>query len=1663
MYKKGNKILASLIVFIMLLANVSTTAFQLGGIIAADFELNTQNSKTNHANVEFDSYFIDGEKAVHDVTKNIGEDNKIVAKISVKEAGYLKDARVEFVDSNYTVSDQTDSDKVAKIENNAITLNQINASEDTVIELPFIFKHGTTVNLNQFDKTSSVKFTAIYVDNNGKENNIKKEIKLGLKWTANVEEELTAEITKYIPYNINEKKGIIMQMLVSKDVKENKLPIKESNIEILVPQINGVNPKDVTVFSDETMEFTFDKQNNKLVINTKNDANENNEITWSENSKKDYVVTYTYPETAISENETAISIKAKSDTIVYSYNNQSLTSEYEQEVTLKEKVGDIVDFTVNTADTLSKGYAYANYNREEKLETPYTQKVTANISMVDLVDELTFNMTKDIFTVGEKTFEANSYYKTLRIAKAEFNKFFGEDGFVKIYKGEENIATIDKTVEDENIIVELNADEISVETSKPVVEGKLVFELDKAIKGDTIYEKSQFEHFENLSTKTILIAKNSDTVIVEKQVDTTTGLVEPLAQTELVINNKDLSTVVTNENVELRAILKTNSEYNKLFVNPTIVINIPNYIKNINVKNVQLMFDDELTIKDWKLEGNQIIVELEGAQTNYSIGSSYGGTNIVITADLTANNLTPNTTDKVTMTTTSNGEEIVSKLDINFIAPSGLVAVNTISNFAEGQEIMALTEDESATLEVEAPSRTATEEIQIINNYNNPIENVSILGRTLTEGTTNTETGENLNNTLNTRMTSAISTEADATIYYSANGNATNDLNNNENGWRADVNEVDTVRSYLILMNNEAMNTGDTATFTYDMEIPENLSYSQTATSLYSVNFDNVQEEQTMPDRVMSRMATLSTGIAPELEVTLNSSAPQNSVVRNGQYITFTATVRNTSSVDAQNTKLKVTAPSETTYAIERVNDDGITIVELTTDASQVTDPENSIVCEYKTKHTEYKEENFFTGYDDIEGEERIIDIGTIKAGEQVKVEYILKIENVLEAETASFTDNDGHSHTDGQEKDLILTTTARAIADDMQKEVSSNEYKLQLKEAELGLLVSRDKTTDSVLIKGDEITYTAKVSQISNHDSINNVVVTMQIPQGLTIKSANVENIVDSESQITSNYNIDNNNNTVQFTINKMDVGNELNCNVVTEVGNALGEISAVATATANGIQYNGNILKNVVSKVDFEITQSRIDNPYVKELNEITFEYVVKNTSEVYAQDFTLENIIPDAMEAVSIETVVEDDSIVLKPDIEDGKIIETRTFKPGQTIKFRITMKAKLLPDGQTTKTFENYATIYGQGFDTKTSNKVNVTIEYNEDAHRTVDPNNPDNPYNPTVKKIISGIAWLDKNNDGERNDDEELIAGMEVRLLNKENNEVIKTTTTSSSGEYTFTELEKGEYLVVFLYNSAKYDLTEYKKSGISQSTNSDVIDVTMNIDGTDRTVAISDTIRIKKSNARNIDIGLIESNKSDLKLDKYISSITLTYGNTVKTYDYENAKLAKVEIPAKELSNATVIVNYKIVVTNEGAIGNYVKKIVDYVPSGMKFNSELNRDWYQSTNGDLYNSSLANVKLESGESKEVTLTLTKQMTDSNTGIVNNNAELYEVYNEEGIKDIDSTPANKISGEDDMSAADVVISVKTGDAVIYTLIISTVILAIIGVAVFYIRKHLLRKM
>ena len=131
---------------------------------------------------------------------------------------------------------------------------------------------------------------------------------------------------------------------------------------------------------------------------------------------------------------------------------------------------------------------------------------------------------------------------------------------------------------------------------------------------------------------------------------------------------------------------------------------------------------------------------------------------------------------------------------------------------------------------------------------------------------------------------------------------------------------------------------------------------------------------------------------------------------------------------------------------------------------------------------------------------------------------------------------------------------------------------------------------------------------------------------------------------------------------------------------------------------------------------------------------------------------------------------------------------------------------------------------------------------------------------------------------------------------------------------------------------------------------------------------------------------------------------------------------------------------------------------MDYIPEGYIFDSELNKGWIQE--GDtLYNTSLANDEIAPNEERSVTLILTKTMKDSQVGNYINTAELGETYNSRGVADINSTVGNKQQGENDMSSAELIISISTGEVVMYVGLTLSLI-TIIAVGIYFIKKKVL---
>lgn len=215
------------------------------------------------------------------------------------------------------------------------------------------------------------------------------------------------------------------------------------------------------------------------------------------------------------------------------------------------------------------------------------------------------------------------------------------------------------------------------------------------------------------------------------------------------------------------------------------------------------------------------------------------------------------------------------------------------------------------------------------------------------------------------------------------------------------------------------------------------------------------------------------------------------------------------------------------------------------------------------------------------------------------------------------------------------------------------------------------------------------------------------------------------------------------------------------------------------------------------------------------------------------------------------------------------------------------------------------------------------------------------------------------------------------------------------------------------------------------------------------------------NNQENLDKENTEKPEFDLSLTQSLKKVTVTTAEGTTTYDYKDTNFAKVEIHSKYMNGSTVTFEYEITVKNEGTIAGYARKIADYLPKGVQFNSELNKEWYVGEDGNIYSVALIDKLLQPEDTATLKLILTKQMTNDNTGTITNIAEIYEATNEANVKDINSTPADKKEGQNDMAKVEVLVAVKTGTIIIYITLVITV-LTILGYGIIRVKKITLKK-
>lgn len=1659
MEKILEKVIALILVIILVSANMLILGEYTIAYALSDEELSEQDAKTNQKNVEFNAYF-DGE--THNKTFEIGDEGaKIYVNVKVNNAGYLENGTIEFLNTNFKLKDGITNENIQSVDvnTNKIVLNKLNNGSDVTIELPIEILKNDNVTLDYFNKETSTKFTGKYVDGNGKEKDVQKEIVNKLSWKGNAEIEITVNPEKFVPFATNGNYGAMVQVRVNSKIKDNSIPIKSTNIEITVPTINNIKPTSVNVISTRTTatngktdgldfinsNYSYDIENGKVVINT---SNLQDSISWIKNSDDEYLVTYLFEGQEIYNLAKASGIDsqilAKANITVYNNEEKIVSKDATCQIKFTETKGTLTDFDLNVPNQMSKGYIYANYDAKEKVETEYyttyiatvnSSKLTTSIEIIQSYDKfLTAENAEGSSTVNGKNY---TYNKRVEVNQAEFNKILGQDGTITV-KNEngEVLGTINKETKIDNGVYILdisdkNNNKLDIVTSAPITEGQLKIKVVKAISGNLEYSKEQMKEFTKM--KMDFTGKTNTTTYTAWKENL---LKEPETKVELEVNKKDLTTVVKNENVEIRAVLDTSSEYNALFENPTLKITLPSYIEKIDLKSTNILLSNGLKIKSSQIKeenGHKVIyVNIEGKQSEYTIDAEYKGAIVVLNTDITLDTLTPSGENKITLEYT-NENDVATKTNgsveqiINYVAPTGVVAANKISNYKDNMPQVESISGETKTVEIDTYSskRTITINGTVVNNYPNDISNIVILGRIPASGNKKIDTNEELGSNFTTPLSTAVGLSgvdnSNYTVYYSDNENATRDLQDSNNGWSTTAKTSS--KSYLIVFSDSyKMGKGSKIDFAYNAEIPEKLEPSQSAFTMYKVYYNNNSEIGNIDENKVSSIIGVNTKEGPKLEVNISSTAE---TVREGQYIRMDVEVKNVGQADVSGVKLTAERPEYVTFLNYGIGN----------------------------------------GFYELNEDEHVIDVGDIAISETKNVSYYIKIDDDTTIIDPSLEDSMSHDEYNEylQNKKKFpkeIINIVYVSSDEFTEKVKSNEYKMQVQDGKISINTFSYMASDEVLKVGDTIRYGINIKNISKSGDISNCLVKIQLPNGLKFESAEVKDNWTDDGGISDIAVYDEENNIVTINIGTLNIKKTIE--IRAKIDKLEGAFSIMPTITAdNTEEHYSNIIEHKSEKAKLQISELTISPRYISENENVTYKFSIKNNGESVARGIKIVDQLPEGLEFVEAKYVYAEKEQKITT-LKDGKVQFTvNVLEPGQSIEVSIVAKAELLPDKNDKEVF-NKVSVSAMSFDEVQTNEVSCIIEYDEDIH------NGSGGGTTTKNHKISGTAWIDDNMNGRRDTEEQRLGNIQVVLLDKNAGSIVKDpdsneqkiTTTTQTGTYQFTNIPNGEYLVVFLYDSSNYSLTEYKKDGVDEGFNSDVIDVNITLEGKRRIAAITDTIVVNGGNVRDIDIGVYTANKFDLSLDKTVSKITLTTPTIgTKTYEYNN-QVGKVEVLGQNLGKSNAVIEYKISIKNEGSVAGYVNKIVDYLPEEVSFDTELNPDWYLSDNGNIYNSSLSNEVIKPGETKEVTLIVSLKITEDKIGSIYNDAEIYESYNEQGLKDIDSTVGNKADSEDDMSQAIVVVSLVTGKIIMYTSI-AVVVIALVGFGVFEIKKHVLK--
>ena len=1448
--------------------------------------------------------------------------------------------------------------------------------------------------------------------------------------------------------------------------------------------------------------WKYNEQDGTLTINYENKTQYTE---YRKDSLDQFQIIYNYPKESCNVYENSVEVPVNislTRTLKNDKEQIELKKELSSSVKLENQIGNIVTYNIQEMNEIYKGYMYVSKKNNLNKETLYKTKEIINISNVNNIMSYTDFLdikreTAYITKESEQEIDAKEVeYRETKINATAIDKIIGKNGYLEIYSGGEDplfsieyqqeedgskkMVKVDKDgkaeyIQNNEITIQYpeGVNSIEIKTSRPIGCGDLELVNTKAIKGETDKSLKELENLEkilekvetrimSLAEKSVLANNVLNTQLANSILNNNTNINAEQTQTkEKILNteqdikeqskkeiklqepsktiewniDKKIWTTLEENKIKIEATLRDNDSKYALFNNPTLRIELPQEITKGKIiqkieEKTSLLYANGLEIKNSSIKDNNIEIELSGEQKDYS-NSEFGGTKVVIELSVSTKKDIPTFEMPIQLTCIEDNKVTLTNSETIKVQSKGsLLLINQIGF----DEQIVTTYDSNP------------KEVQIDLKDNNIIGQAAlILNDYPEEEITNVEIVEEIVSAegIQSMYIKQIEQNSeDITVTYSQDG--VNYLTQEE------IKDFSNIKFYKIALKNSIKSKESKLLgFAYEIakDIKNNTPITLKTTVNYKIKQTQYKEESTLkfivkreeqkPDPTPDPTPTpdpepeqpseeekILEKMNVEAKILVNDEEqPDNVQLKQGQFFKYRITVTNNSEKDVQG--LELTSTTDGTNFWGLIEKDTVL-------------PDGGF-----TEATDYKE---YSEYNNTK--KTVVNI-------EKNNKYIWEFEVIAKQDS-------------NIAKNLIKLKLGNY-------EKQGTEINSNLTEGNFNIKLINEYGEDLNIKSNSNLNMLAILKNISGKDIANSQVI-LNLPNELTIKTEKIA-LFPQEEELFDNKKIkvEKNENVLKYKIEgsiqkdeTIKIPIRMQTNDI-DVGLEYKDIQLRAEAQ---VYSNNNFLTDNVSNIyNKRIYQQKTgikaelnektDNKILKNGDKIIYEISVENPGKI---DIESVGITGEFTRGININRA--------KLERENGQIEELKPYsnsdyfkgfslKANEKVKINIELiinTNEVLSDAEkldaklTINTSLETALEYQNEYQfEKPTNPDNPDDPKDpEDPVIPVDPSNPEEPVDPTTAKEITGIVWLDENKNGQRENQEKRMQNVKVIIYNKTTKRT-KEVTTDEQGMYTV-KVNPGTYIIMFEYDKKNYSPTEYQKDGVESGINSDAIASNVTIGGTKKKMAITNEINVNEEHINNIDLGLIKNAKFDLSLEKGITKVIVKNSKETRTINHNNAKLAKVDLTAKYINSTDIFVEYTFTIKNNGEVAGYVGKIQDNLPSGLSFSSELDKNWYKGADGMLYNSELSNTIINPGETKKVTLTLTKQMNEDNTGTIKNTGSLQEVKNVSAIEE-EST-------ENNTDSAQLIVSIKTGSPVMYISITLTCI-AIIATGAYTINKKVLK--